>query len=70
MFRARLNSVRANLKMLREKNIIDDETYRCFLHRGEGAKTLDQLDTIDHDLTEKGATKVFERLVEERFVSL
>ena len=57
-------------KILKEKNIIDDKTYCRFLHLSEGAKTPDQLDKIDDDLTEKSATEVFERLIEERFVGL
>lgn len=70
MFRTKLNSTRATLETLKERDIIDDKTYRYFLLLIQGAKTFDQLDEIGHDLVDKSSAKILGRLIHERFVTL
>ncbi len=55
MFRNKLDDLRALLKLLKTKGIIEDGTYYDYMLLIWKAKTIDQLDQIAHDLAEISA---------------
>lgn len=50
IFRKRVSDIKEELRRLREKKIIDQETYRDFFFLISNATTFDQLDQMADDL--------------------
>ncbi|MBW2059233.1 MAG: hypothetical protein JRH07_07210 [Deltaproteobacteria bacterium] len=61
VFKARLSSIKEELRILMEANIIDYKTYMDFCFLASNAMSLDQLDELTHDLAEIRQRKVSPR---------
>jgi ribosomal protein L19E len=52
IFKKKLSNIKRDLRMLREQELIDQETFMDFFFLTSNATTFDQLDQLTQDLAE------------------
>ncbi len=58
VFKRKVSRIKEELRMLREQQLIDQQTYKDFFFLTSNATTSDQLDQLSRDLAEISQSKM------------